>query len=218
EGCIGVAGALSADRAFYMGLSLGAISGSITFSVADRVDAAALFVGGAGFPELVSTGLFSLLMLDVLELPAERSAVVLGLLEALLAGADPLSYAQRAEDAAAPPRPALFMQAVGDPVVGPAPSDGWARAFGAHLALPRDHAVFGMTEVALPVSGNFAWSPGGAPATRILVQAPMAEVPVNERHGGLIMQGYSQEMVAHCLSGVLAGGACEVVDTGFALH
>ena len=156
EASIGVAGALSADHAFYMGLSLGAISGSLTFSVADRVDAAALFVGGAGFPELVSTGMFSLLMLDIVKLPIERSAVVLGLLEALLAGADPLSYAQRAEDAAAPPRPALFMQAVGDPVVGPAASDGWAGAFGAHLALPRDHAVSGMPEVALPAASNTA--------------------------------------------------------------
>jgi hypothetical protein len=207
EQSLGVANALSSDRAYYMGLSLGAISGSVTFSVAPRVNAAALFVGGAGFPELVSHGLFSLLMLDVLDLPPERSAVVLGLLEALLAGADPLSYAQRAEDPTKPPRPALFMQAVGDPVVGPAASDGWARAFGAVLAQPFNHEVPDMTTVALPSTAN-----------RILVQSPMAEVPANDRHPALITLPYAQQMVAHCLAGVLAGGACEVVDTGFAAH
>lgn len=218
EQTVGVANALSSDRAYYMGLSLGAISGSVTFSVAPRVNAAALFVGGGGFPELVSSGLFSLLMLDVLGLPAERSAVVLGFLEALLAGADPLSYAQRAEDQTAPPRSALFLQAVDDPVVGPAASDGWARAFGASLAQPFNHAVPGMPAVALPAAGNFTWATGGASATRVLVQNPMNEVAKNDRHPALITLPYAQQLVAHCLAGVLAHGACEVVDTGYAAH
>jgi hypothetical protein len=139
-------------------------------------------------------------------------------MEALLAGADPLTYAQRAEDRTAPPRPALFMQAVGDPVVGPAASDGWARAFGADLAQPFNHPVPGMAQLALPAAGNFAWGTQGARATRILVQAPMNEVPQNERHPALITLPYAQQMVAHCLAGVLAAGSCEVVDTGYAAH
>jgi hypothetical protein len=215
---MGLANALSTDRVFYLGLSLGALSGSLTFSVADRLQGAALFVGGGGFPELASHGLFSLLMLDILELPMEKRAVVFGLLEALLAGADPLSYAQRAEDRSAPPRPALFMQAKDDPILGEAASDAWARAFGAGLAQPFDHPVAGMAEVSLPLTNNFAWGEGGARATRVLVQNPMSEVPASDRHPALIRQNYAQQMVAHCLSGVLQGGPCEVVDTGYAGH
>jgi hypothetical protein len=75
-----------------------------------------------------------------------------------------------------------------------------------------------MDTLVLPAEGNFAWTPGGEAATRLLVQAPMTEVPVAERHGGLIVQPYSQEMVAHCFRTLLDDGACEVVDTGFAEH
>ena len=43
----------------------------------------------------------------------------------------------------------------------------------------------------------------------------MAGVAVSDRHAGLITEGYSQELVAHCFAGLAAGGPCEVIDTGF---
>jgi hypothetical protein len=110
------------------------------------------------------------------------------------------------------------MQAVDDPVVNMPASDEWAGAFGAELARPFHHAVVGMDELDLPVSDNFAWSAEGETATRLLVQNPMDEVPVASRHGGLIVQPYSQELVAHCFRSFLDTGSCEVVDTGFSEH
>ena len=44
----------------------------------------------------------------------------------------------------------------------------------------------------------------------------MSEQSLTERHGGLIMQDYAQEMVAHCFSTLLDNGSCEIIDTGYA--
>ncbi len=116
------------------------------------------------------------------------------------------------------PRPALFMQAIGDPVIPEPSSDQWARAFGAGLALPKQHAVAGMAELALPVSDNFAFAPDGAKATRVLFQNPMNEIPSAQRHGALIVQDYSQAAVAHCFSSWISSGSCEAFDSGFSAH
>ena len=110
------------------------------------------------------------------------------------------------------------MQASADPVIPEPSSDQWARAFGAALALPSQHEVAGMTELALPASDNFAFATDGQKATRILVHNPMNEVPAGSRHGALIVQEYSQNAVAHCFSTWLQSGGCEVIDTGFASH
>ena len=46
------------------------------------------------------------------------------------------------------------MQASKDPVVSEAASDQWARAFGADLAVPTQHAVPGMKELVQKVAGG----------------------------------------------------------------
>jgi len=215
---LGVAKPLDPARGFYMGLSLGGISGSMTFSTTTDVNAAALFVAAAGYPEIVSKGLFAALVANVVNRPTPERETLLGLAEVVLDGADPFAYAQRVEDRAAKPRPALFMQAIADPVIPEPSSDQWARAFGADLALPKQHAVAGMEELALPASDNFAFAAGGEKATRLLVQNPMNEIPAAGRHGALIVQEYSQKAVAHCFATFLAKGSCELVDSGFASH
>jgi pimeloyl-ACP methyl ester carboxylesterase len=215
---LGVKNALDASRAFYMGLSLGGISGSMTFATTKEVNAAGLFVAAGGYPEIVSKGLFSALVANIVNRPTPERETLLGLAEVILDGADPLAYALRVEERSARPRPALFMQAIGDPVVPEPSSDQWARAFGAGLALPLQHAVAGMAELALPVSDNFAFTPGGSKATRVLMQNPMQEIPAAQRHGALIVQEYSQKAVAHCFSTWLTTGSCEAMDSGFAAH
>lgn len=210
--------ALDPERAFYMGLSLGGISGSMTFAAGHDLDAAALFVAAGGYPEILSYGLFSLFINDVLERDPLERAVLLGLAEVLLDGADPVAYGQRAEDRTAPPRPALFLQAIDDPVIDMPASDRWARAYGADLARAFHHPVEGMLEIDLPAADNFCWQEGGARATRLLVHNPMDEVPQSDRHGGLILQDYAQQMVAHCFETLREAGSCEVIDTGFAEH
>lgn len=211
-------GALDATRGFYMGLSLGGISGSMTFSTTKNVNAAGLFVAAGGYPEIVSKGLFSLMVSSIVNRPTPERETLLGLAEVILDGADPLAYAQRVEDRTARPRPALFWQAIADPVIPEPSSDQWARAFGAALAKPAQHPVPGMSEVALPAKDGFAFDAAGKKATRVLLQCPMDEVPAGSRHGALIVQEYSQKAVAHCFSTWLTTGSCEVIDTGFAQH
>ncbi|MCC6662333.1 MAG: hypothetical protein IT375_01255 [Polyangiaceae bacterium] len=211
-------GALDATRGFYMGLSLGGISGSMTFSTTKSVNAAGLFVAAGGYPEIVSKGLFSLMVSSIVNRPTPERETLLGLAEVILDGADPLAYAQRVEDRTARPRPALFWQAIADPVIPEPSSDQWARAFGAALAKPAQHPVPGMSEVALPSKDGFAFDAAGKKATRVLLQCPMDEVPAGSRHGALIVQEYSQKAVAHCFSTWLTTGSCEVIDTGFAQH
>lgn len=218
EPALGQKAALDATRGFYMGLSLGGISGSMTFATTKSVNAAALFVAAGGYPEIVSKGLFSLLVANIVNRPTPERETLLGLAEVVLDGADPLAYALRIEDRVARPRPALFMQAIADPVIPEPSSDQWARAFGSALALPSQHAVPGMPELVLPASDNFAFSTGGDKATRILVQNPMNEIPAGSRHGALILQEYSQKAVANCFSTWLQTGSCQVIDTGFASH
>lgn len=211
-------GALDAMRGFYMGLSLGGISGSMTFSTTKNVNAAGLFVAAGGYPEIVSKGLFSLMVSNIVNRPTPERETLLGLAEVILDGADPLAYAQRVEDRTERPRPALFWQAIADPVIPEPSSDQWARAFGAALAKPAQHPVPGMSEVALPAKDGFAFDDAGKKATRVLLQCPMDEVPAGSRHGALIVQEYSQKAVAHCFSTWLTTGSCEVIDTGFAQH
>jgi len=228
----GTGEALDGARAYYMGLSLGAVSGSLSFSAGHGYGAAALFVGGGYYPTLLGGGVFSLFVQDIHQAPPVEATASLLFMEALLDGADPVSYALRAEDRQAPPRPVLFFQAKGDPLIAQEASDGWARAFGADVAQPMsdpvDHEVAGMALVPLPAQDNFVWpaddggavddatSEVGPGATRLLLECPMAGVAVSDRHAGLITAGYSQELVAHCFAGVASDGSCEVVDTGFA--
>jgi dienelactone hydrolase len=212
---LGAPRALDPARAFYMGLSLGGISGSMTFASGELVKAGALFVGAGGYPEMLSYGFFSLYLNDIMQLETFERQIVLGFAELLMNGADPLAYGQRAEDGDSPPRPALFFQATDDPIIFMPASDRWARAYGADLALPSQHDVLGMQTIALPAADNFSWPDGSGSATRLLIHNPMSEVPSAERHGGLITMDYSQEMVAHCFRSLLDTGSCEAIDTGF---
>ncbi len=218
EETLGVADALDPDRTFYMGLSMGALSGSLTFTSARDLNAAALFVGAGGFSQIVRFGMFSLFIDDILTAEPIETEVVLGLAEVLLDGADPHAYAQTVEDRTRPPRPVLFFQAIDEAIISHPVSDAWARAFGADLAVPYHHPVAGMEELSLPAADNFTWPDGGLPATRILFQNPMAEQSPAERHGALITLPYTQQQVAHCFAGVLAGTGCEAIDTGYYDH
>jgi dienelactone hydrolase len=214
---LGQAATLDATHAHYMGLSLGSVTGSFTFVAASDLDGAALFVGGGGFPEILSAGLFSIYMVDLLSYEGAERAALFAQVEALLDGADPLAHAPH-EDRSTPPRPALFFEAIDDPVISNGATDQWARAFGAALAEPADHPVEHMPTESLPVTDNFAWPEGGKQATRILIHAPMTETGIGERHGGLIRQSYSQQLVSNCFATLRSGGSCEAIDTGFSDH
>ncbi|MBW1809411.1 MAG: hypothetical protein JRJ87_14545 [Deltaproteobacteria bacterium] len=218
EPFLGTSSSLDPEKVFYMGLSMGGISGSLTFATARKLNAAALFVGAAGYSEIVQFGFFSLMVADILELDPLEREVVLGLAEVLLDGADPYAYAKRSEDRSTTPRPVIFFQAEGELIIDPPTNDAWARAFGADLAKPFDHSVSGMQELDLPADNNFSWTGSGNAATRLLIQCPLAEVSAGERHGGLIVQDYSQQIVADCFRSFLDQGKCTVLDTDFASH
>lgn len=220
EPITGAAVTLDASRAFYMGMSIGAISGSITFATTPTIRAGAVFVGAGGYPELVSTGLFAVLASRVVSRPEVEREVLLAIGETLLDAADPLAYAQRAEDRSVVPRSIVFFQAVGDPLIPLEASDQWSRAFGAEVALPRDHDVEAILDVPLPARNNFAWLPDWDHATRMQIQCPMNDVAPADRHSDLVREAYAQELVEHCFSGLLAAESptCQIIDTGFAAH
>ncbi|HUS64666.1 MAG TPA: hypothetical protein VMZ28_09005, partial [Kofleriaceae bacterium] len=199
---LGVDGALDRSRVFFMGNSLGAVSGGLTTAAARGLSGSALFVGGGGYPELLSQGIIAVLASPALAGSDPRRETALALVETIGDAGDPIALAAGAEEGL----PVLFFQAVDDALVATAASDQMARAYGARLARPFDHAVAGMDEVDLPATG------------RVLVQAPMNEVPVNDRHGLLIVTDYAEEIVEHCFTAAAAGDPCEVIDTGFADH
>ena len=208
---------LDPTRAHYMGLSLGGITGSMTFATSDELGAAALFVAGGGYQDILSSGLFAIFTGELVNREPGERAALMALAETLLEGADPLAYVG-VEDRGVAPRPLVLFEAIGDLVMPSRATDQWGRAFGASLAEPFDHAVAAMPSVALPASDTFAWQAGGAEATRVLVQAPMAEIAAGDRHGALIVQPYSQDLVAHCFDTLAQAGSCEVIDTGFGDH
>ena len=178
----------------YTGMSLGGITGSMTFASAPGLGAAALFVGGGGYQEILSDGLLGLLLSDVLGGTPLTKLAVGGLAETFLDGADPLD------------RPVLFLEAIDDPLIPNASTDRWARSFGADLASPVHHPVEGLTERTLPFAGD---------PTRLLIHAPMAEVPIPQRHGGLIELDYAKEAVATCFRTHQEDGQCMLIDTSW---
>ena len=216
EAKLSVVGALDATRTYYMGMSLGGVSGSMTAAVSRELDGAAVFVGGGGYPEMMSYGLFAVAAASILRGAEPRPSFMLAVVETIADAADPLAYALSAEDRDVRPTPMLFLQADGDPLIGAQANDQWARAFGASLARPTQHAVEAMVEVDLPISDTFRFAPGGEAATRVLVHNPMTEIAPAERHGGLVRTDYMQAMVTHCFTTLRDTGSCEVIDTGFA--
>jgi hypothetical protein len=211
---LGVPDALDESRVFYMGLSLGGITGSITSQASRELSGAALFVAGAGYPELLQYGLFTAPISRVVRSAPPLPWALLGAASIALDGADPFAYAQQIDDLARPPLSILQLHAIDDPLISDEASEQWARAFGAALVRPVHHEVSTLSEVDLPMQDDFVRD--AQAATRAYVQCPMNGVPVAGRHGGLIRSAYAQEMVAHCFAGLAEGRACEVVDTGFA--
>lgn len=210
---LGVPNPLDSARIYYMGLSLGGISGSMTSQVSTDLDGAALFVAAAGFPELLRGGLFSALLGRELRRPQPMPWAQLAVGATILDAADPLAYAGQVDALAQPPLPVLQLHAIGDPLISDETSELWAHAFGADLALPSHHDVLQLTPRALPFEDNF--TRGMNATTRAYVQCPMTEVAVANRHGELIRTDYAQSLVAHCFATQRDRGACEVIDTGF---
>ncbi len=209
---------LDKNKIFYMGISLGALTGSLTFSCSRNLSAAALFVGAANFGELVRYGVFSMFIGDVLRSAPIEVEVLLALAEVLMDGGDPGTYAIRAEDRSQAPRPILLFQAVDEAIIDVPVSDFWGLCFGADLASPFDHKVQGMDEIALPGGKNFSWADGEQKATRLLIQNPMVDFDPSARHGALIKTGYSQQQAVSCFSSFLSTGHCEVIDSGYMDH
>ncbi|MDF1563186.1 MAG: hypothetical protein P1V51_09090 [Deltaproteobacteria bacterium] len=205
---------LDASRVYFMGNSMGAISGSLSFSVTPEIQSAALFVGGAGFGDLADYGLFKYFLLDVLERPPVERAASLSLMELMVEGGDAFAYALHAEDPLTAPRPALFFQAIDDAIVIPEATEAWARGFGAALAQPQDHPVAGLEAASLPAADNLATEAGVG--TRLLLQYPKpAEVPGTDWHGSLIQRPDAQAVVVGCFTGVEGGEPCTVRAADF---
>lgn len=205
---------LDASRVFYLGLSLGGISGSLTSQASRELSGAALFVGGAGYPELLQYGVFTAPIVRVIRATPPLPWALLALGASVLEGAEPFAYAQQTDDLARAPISVVQLHAIGDPLISDEASEQWARAFGASLIRPIHHDALGLEATDAPLVDNFVR--GGEAATRAYVQCPMEGVAIADRHAELIREPYTQALVAGCFSGLAAGGRCVVTDTGWA--
>jgi pimeloyl-ACP methyl ester carboxylesterase len=200
---------LDPEAVFFMGHSMGSLSGTITSGVASPLLGTNLIAGGAPYRQLVAEGLFTLYIQDILhDRPRVETEVLLAFAQTMLDGGDPLNYPSRFEDAAVRPMDALVWESIGDPAVNNPATDMQALEFGAQLARPPHHAVAGMAETDLPVFGNYS-APGGS-ATRLLFHRVYDPVTGPQLHMEPLLEKYVHETAAACFSGRLTAGACTV--------
>ncbi|MBI5526770.1 MAG: hypothetical protein HY897_10595 [Deltaproteobacteria bacterium] len=200
---------LDPETVFFMGHSMGSLSGTITSGVANSLLGTNLIAGGAPYRQLVAEGLFTLYIQDILfDRPKVETEVLLAFAQTMLDGGDPLNYPARFEDAAVRPMDALVWESIGDPAVNNPATDMQAVEFGAQLAKPPHHAVTGVTEVDLPVSGNY--TAAGGSATRLLFHRVYAPVTGPQLHMEPLLEEHVHDTAAACFLGRLTAGACRI--------
>ncbi len=197
-------------RTFYIGHSMGSISGTLTTAVADTLSASCLIAGGAPYRMLLSDGLFKYMMLDIVEgRPAIESRVLMAQLQSILDGGDPGNYPTKQESRSVAPKHVLLFETIGDPVAINPSTDLQAWFFGAGLSdVTLDHAVTGMPTVTPPVENNMQFDPEGPAATRVHQQYNFPEVETNDKHMHIFLTDQVHTPTAACFAGVLDGSGC----------
>lgn len=203
------AGLLDAGKIFYMGHSMGSVSGTLTSATADILGAS-LIAGGAPYRVFVSDGMFALMINDIVNMrPAIESQILLQYIQSLLDGGDPVNFPTRLENKEMAPKDVLLWEILRDPAAINPATEAQALAFGSDLAAPPYHPVPGMTELTAPFSGNFSWTEGGEEsATRVLTQYDKPEMSGLLLHMEIFLNPISHRASAACFAGKLNDGIC----------
>lgn len=160
------------SRIGYLGVSFGAILGSMFATVDPAVRAAALLVGGGtwtdiafGFPPINEGGDgFGTIagVAELLELPVSDVLTLMAVGQSVFAPGDPLTFARWLEkgppmaDGPRQARSVLQVEVIDDQVVNNKSNEALARAIGVPLVTPIARAIPGVTETPSPITANVA--------------------------------------------------------------
>jgi hypothetical protein len=180
----------------YLGESFGTVVGTLLAAIEPDIDLFVLDVPGGGILDLLlpgspAIGGPALPIIDALYRPQgklDRFSPMIGLMQAVLDGGDPLSYARhitrdRFAVAGAPlaPRSIVCLEVVGDEVLSNTGTDALVRGLGVSALEPHLELAPGVPEIASPAAGNLDGQ------TAILVQYAPATHGANwsSEHGEL---------------------------------
>jgi dienelactone hydrolase len=182
----------------YMGESFGTVVGTLFAAIEPDIDLFVLDVPGGGIldhllPDSAEIGSLALPLIESIydpQLPLDRWNPQIGLMQAVIDGADPLTYAPHVSSdrfANVGPRSVVCLEVVGDQVLSNTGTDALARGLGLDVLLPDLAPPSGLAEIASPAAGNRDGT------TAILVQYSPATHGANwsDEHGTLkFMPGF----------------------------
>jgi pimeloyl-ACP methyl ester carboxylesterase len=176
---LGAGAKLDARRVAYLGESFGTVVGTLFAAIEPDVDLYILDVPGGGILDLLlptsaEIGSLALPLISTIygpTAPLDRFSPVIGLLQAVIDGADPLTYAphvlrDRLSIGGQPlgPRSVVALEVVGDQVLSNRGTDALAQALGLDVLAPHLDPPAGLRSIPSPAAGN----QGGQ--TAVLVQ------------------------------------------------
>jgi dienelactone hydrolase len=160
---------LDTTRIAYLGESFGTVVGTVFAAIEPDVDLFVLDVPGGGILDLLlpgspAIGAQARPVIDAIYRPTgglDRFDPLIGLMQAVLDGADPLSYAPHVladrftiDGAVLAPRSVVCIEVVGDEVLANTGTDALAVRLGLAVLSPHLEVPAGMPELASPASGN----------------------------------------------------------------
>jgi hypothetical protein len=160
---------LDTRRVAYLGESFGTVVGTVFAAIEPAVDLYVLDVPGGGIldillPTSAEIGSLALPLIESIYGPRsrlDRWNPLIGLMQAVIDGADPLTYAphvlaDRFTIGGAPlgPRSVVCIQVVGDQVLSNAGTEALARGFGLAVLAPHLEVPDGLVDIASPAAGN----------------------------------------------------------------
>ena len=156
---------LDARHVAYMGESFGTVVGTVFAAIEPDIDLYVLDVPGGGIldlllPDSAEIGSLALPLIESIynpRLPLDRWNPQIGLMQAVIDGADPLTYAphvMRDRFANVGPRSVVCLEVVGDQVLSNTGTDALSRGLGLDVLLPDLAPPSGLAEVASPVAAN----------------------------------------------------------------
>lgn len=164
---------IDAERAAYVGQSLGGIIGSTTCALDTGLDQCVLNVPGGRLVEVVRANTAYATLMNIYFDPNEQQAEIelfSALAQMVVDPADPALNAPRILSEA-PARPVLVQEATDDLTVANQTTELLARAMGIPLLLPSIEDIRGLSQAAMPVQDNVAGGDGDVTAGLAQFQA-----------------------------------------------
>ncbi len=209
KGLNGLDKTLDPDKVFFIGHSMGSLSGTISSGANLAMLGTSLLAGGAPYQTMLTEGLFSVPLLGlIMDRPHVEVMTIMNLLETLMDAGDPINHAWPSVSGTGAPKDVLVFASVGDPVMNGPATDYQALSFGCDLALEKDHAVEGMKELSCPASGNYSYAGASQQkATRLIKQIDY-KVNTVDRHMAVYLDMKLHRSVAACYEGRIKNGVC----------